>query len=546
MPRVESVRYWRGRHETIPNDIISGRLLYEEDTGDVFLDYRDLETGELTRRQLTDTRKMNIAGGSFQGPVYLYQDPIDPNEAATKHYVDGLHQEFVDHRDDDARHLDVNKIFMIGNDSVTGEREYWNQKVNSVEGMGLSSNDFTDEYKDKLDSVNLDADDVNYTPVLTEGVELGRISINGQIYTIYSPFVRDINGNAQSATELKETHYFEGIPFNGTQDVLHYGSCSTDSTESTKYVQIQDFRPETGARILVHFVYDDDPSGTGELHLKVNDEEPALITFRDDAISRGKLKAGLHEFVYHGTEYKLAYGVDYDIATENSDGLMSSTIFNTIEDLNAKVESLVSGGGGYVLPPANELELGGVIVGENISVDPSGTISLSKQDIIDALGFVPIQEINNETITQLISTFKGATQSTAGKAGLVPAPPIGGQDYYLKGDGTWVNSSKIGGIFEGATATTDGTSGMVPNPLAGEQDKFLRGDGNWVSIEGYEPGGGGEVSVDVMVGATSTEDGESGTVPQPKAGQQNTFLRGDGTWIYPVASDEDFKAYMGL
>ncbi len=33
-----------------------------------------------------------------------------------------------------------------------------------------------------------------------------------------------------------------------------------------------------------------------------------------------------------------------------------------------------------------------------------------------------------------------------------------------------------------------------------------------------------------MVGATSDRDGLSGTVPQPLAGDQNKFLRGDGTW----------------
>ena len=31
----------------------------------------------------------------------------------------------------------------------------------------------------------------------------------------------------------------------------------------------------------------------------------------------------------------------------------------------------------------------------------------------------------------------------------------------------------------GATAETDGVSGLVPVPAAGDQDKFLRGDGTW-------------------------------------------------------------------
>ena len=40
----------------------------------------------------------------------------------------------------------------------------------------------------------------------------------------------------------------------------------------------------------------------------------------------------------------------------------------------------------------------------------------------------------------------------------------------------------------------------------------------------------GESKVDEMTGATADKDGTSGTVPAPTAGQENLFLRGDGTW----------------
>ena len=41
---------------------------------------------------------------------------------------------------------------------------------------------------------------------------------------------------------------------------------------------------------------------------------------------------------------------------------------------------------------------------------------------------------------------------------------------------------------------------------------------------------GNEIKAAQMIGATSTTNGTSGTVPAPKAGQENLFLRGDGTW----------------
>lgn len=41
------------------------------------------------------------------------------------------------------------------------------------------------------------------------------------------------------------------------------------------------------------------------------------------------------------------------------------------------------------------------------------------------------------------NTMKGATASTAGEVGLVPAPPAGKQNAFLRGDGTWVEMEEV-------------------------------------------------------------------------------------------------------
>ncbi len=60
----------------------------------------------------------------------------------------------------------------------------------------------------------------------------------------------------------------------------------------------------------------------------------------------------------------------------------------------------------------------------------------------------------------------------------------------------WVNKpfSEVfnditGSLIEmvGATAVLDGTAGIVPAPLAGDQNKFLRGDGTWAEVSGLTP-----------------------------------------------------------
>lgn len=42
-----------------------------------------------------------------------------------------------------------------------------------------------------------------------------------------------------------------------------------------------------------------------------------------------------------------------------------------------------------------------------------------------------------------LGPFTGATGSTGGSAGLVPAPSAGDDGKYLKGDGTWANAPEL-------------------------------------------------------------------------------------------------------
>ena len=50
--------------------------------------------------------------------------------------------------------------------------------------------------------------------------------------------------------------------------------------------------------------------------------------------------------------------------------------------------------------------------------------------------------------------------------------------------GKWINKSIIEaiGLMTGATATTQGGAGLVPAPGIGQQDYFLRGDGTWAPV----------------------------------------------------------------
>ena len=56
--------------------------------------------------------------------------------------------------------------------------------------------------------------------------------------------------------------------------------------------------------------------------------------------------------------------------------------------------------------------------------------------------------------------MKGATASAAGTQGLVPAPAAGGQEKYLKGDGTW-------GTIEAGTVVEEASTTDIDNIIEG-------------------------------------------------------------------------------
>ncbi len=60
---------------------------------------------------------------------------------------------------------------------------------------------------------------------------------------------------------------------------------------------------------------------------------------------------------------------------------------------------------------------------------------------------------------------------------------IAGSNIQIAADGKTISATDTTYThFTGATASADGTQGLVPGPLAGDQDKFLKGDGTWQTV----------------------------------------------------------------
>ena len=142
------------------------------------------------------------------------------------------------------------------------------------------------------------------------------------------------------------------------------------------------------------------------------------------------------------------------------------------------------------------------------------------------------------------SVMSGATSTTAGKSGLVPAPSAGDTTKVLHGDGSWKEAVGFDGYWEaGETVEVGDIRYLQGRDNAGyilqcieagvtgtTEPTFTEDDIESGSVSSATGGG----SASLMIGATSSTAGRAGLVPAPDAGEQTSFLRGDGTWQVPT------------
>jgi phage minor structural protein, N-terminal region len=108
------------------------------------------------------------------------------------------------------------------------------------------------------------------------------------------------------------------------------------------------------------------------------------------------------------------------------------------------------------------------------------------------------------------------------------------KDVYYKLDGLWlIDDNNLYLPFIGATTSTDGEDGLVPAPLIADKDKFLKGDGTWSTPP--------DTTYDVFEAPETSQDtGVNGLVPAPTYAevQANKVLQADGTWVEQTGGTE--------
>lgn len=184
-----------------------------------------------------------------------------------------------------------------------------------------------------------------------------------------------------------------------------------------------------------------------------------------------------------------------------------------------------------------------------------------------------IEESVEEAIEQL-GPFVGTDGTTAGQAGLVPAPATTDADKYLKSDGTWGEGGASAVLYDTTGQNTDGamTQKATTDALGGKQNSLTAGTnisissdvisatdttysaGSGLSLDGTEFSvdttaiqpkltAGTNITIDAnneisatdttysdFTGTDGTTAGTAGLVPAPATTDADKFLKSDGTW----------------
>ena len=178
-------------------------------------------------------------------------------------------------------------------------------------------------------------------------------------------------GTADKAKQLNTAYSIDGVNFNGTADITHFGECSTAAATVAKTVSVTGFELVTGARVTVKFTVTNTAASPT---LNVNGTGAKSIMYRGSAISAGYLAANrVYEFVYDGTDYELVGDINTDSDTKYNAGnglTLSSTTFNVGAGAGISVEADTVG-----------LAVSGVTAGTY--GDDEATRTLTHSDVFD-------------------------------------------------------------------------------------------------------------------------------------------------------------------
>ena len=305
------------------------------------------------------------------------------------------------------------------------------------------------------------------------------------------------DATAVSATKLATGRAIDGVTFNGTAAITHYGICSTAAGTTDKVVSCTNFTLTTGARIIVKFTVTNTAANPT---LNVNSTGAKAIQYRGSAITAGYLAANrTYEFVYDGTNYQLVGDIDTNTNTWTK---VTTSADGYINKLSGSTTNFLRGDGNWADIPEASTSAAGLMTSAMVTKLNGISSGANAITVDSALSSTSTNPVQNKAINTALGN----------KVDKVSGKGLSTNDY------TTDEKTKLSGIATGAqvnvieSVKVNGTALTISSKAVN------------VTVPSYS----------AMTGATSSAAGTSGLVPAPAAGKQTSFLRGDGTWVVPT------------
>lgn len=201
---------------------------------------------------------------------------------------------------------------------------------------------------------------VNITP---EKIGLGKVDNT-----------KDSEKSVLSASRLQTARSIDGVSFNGTSNITHYGVCSTDAATTGKAVSCPGFTLIAGASIKIKFSQTN-TSANPTLNINNTGAKPIMYSGTAPALTHMWHPGEVVPIIYDGTNYVIADGgtasVDYYGATKLTNSVASTSITtaatpasvkktydlanNTLNNLNSHKSSADHDGRYYTEAEVNNL-----------------------------------------------------------------------------------------------------------------------------------------------------------------------------------------------
>ena len=289
-------------------------------------------------------------------------------------------------------------IAIAGKADKTYVDEELGNKVDKVTGKGLSTNDFTDALKQKLDGIETGAEKNIIETVKVNGTTLTPDASRAVNVTIPAATVTGVkSGDKVLALANKELSTTLGLTYDSATKKINLtgiGSAVIASVDATDFikdgmVEGVSFNPDT---------------------------KMLTITFNTES-GKEDIEVDLSDLV---DTYTAGTGITI---TGNSIAVNTNTI--------ATVASV------------NEVKATANAAVQTVSASGTAPLTLSASKTETAV-----------TVSGSVAEMKAATASAAGSAGIVPAPAAGKQASFLRGDGTWAVPTNTNTTYTFANGTT--------------------------------------------------------------------------------------------